>query len=173
MKKYVLPNLPYLLIFYFFDLLGKSYRMAAGPDVGTKLIGMFGKIGEVFASPFLSFVPFDLLIGLIGAVVIRLIIYTKSKNAKKFRKGQEYGTACWGTPENIKPYMDPKPENNIILTATERLRLSGRPKEPKHARNANVLVIGGSGSGKTRFFIKPNLLQGHSSYVCTDPKGIL
>ena len=111
--------------------------------------------------------------GLIGAVVIRLIIYTKGKNAKKYRKGMEYGSARWGTAEDIKPYIDPVFENNVLLTQTERLMMSNRPKNPKYARNKNILVIGGSGSGKTRFFVKPNLMQLHSSYVVTDPKGTL
>ena len=120
-----------------------------------------------------SFHPADLLVGLIGAVVIRLIIYTKGKNAKKYRKGMEYGSARWGTAEDIKPYIDPVFENNVLLTQTERLMMSNRPKNPKYARNKNILVIGGSGSGKTRFFVKPNLMQLHSSYVVTDPKGTL
>ena len=120
-----------------------------------------------------SFHPADLLVGLIGAVIIRLIIYTKGKNAKKYRKGMEYGSARWGTPEDIKPYIDPVFENNVLLTQTERLMMSNRPKNPKYARNKNILVIGGSGSGKTRFFVKPNLMQLHSSYVVTDPKGTL
>lgn len=182
LKKYVLPNLPYLLIFWFCDKLGMAYRLAAGQSLpGSKdflknLTGMARTINTAFASPAPSFVPFDLLVGIAGAAIIYGVVYTKKKNAKKWRKDVEHGSARWGTPADIKPFMDPKPENNIILTQTEGLTMSSRPKNPKHARNKNVLVVGGSGSGKTRFIIKPNLMQCQSkdypaSFVVTDPKG--
>lgn len=169
-KKYILPNLPYLLIFWFFDLLGESYRISAGTGL-DKLANAAVNLGIVFACPIPSFAPDDLLTGLFGAAVIWGVLYIRSKNAKKFRKNVEYGSARWGTPKDIKPYIDPVFRNNVILTQTERLTMSSRPKNPKLARNKNVLVVGGSGSGKTRFFVKPNLMQCHSSYVVTDPKG--
>lgn len=169
-KKRVLPNLPYLLIFWFFDLLGESYRISAGTGL-DKLANAVVNLGIVFACPIPSFSPDDLLAGLFGAAAIRGVLYIRSKNAKKFRKNVEYGSARWGTPKDIKPYIDPVFRNNVILTQTERLTMSSRPKNPKLARNKNVLVVGGSGSGKTRFFVKPNLMQCHSSYVVTDPKG--
>ena len=171
LKKYVLLKLPYLLIFWFCGKLGEAYRLAASADLATKLLGMMKTVSMVFASPAPSFHPRDLLVGLIGTVIIYAVVYVKGKNAKKYRKNVEYGSARWGTEKDIKPYVDPKPENNIILTQTESLTMSSRPKNPKYARNKNVLVIGGSGSGKTRFFVKPNLMQLHSSYVLTDPKG--
>ncbi|NCB94767.1 MAG: type IV secretory system conjugative DNA transfer family protein [Clostridia bacterium] len=145
--------------------------MVDAMDIGSKLYGVMMYFSHAFSSPFPSFHPVDLLVGLCGAATLRLAVYVKSKNRKKYRQGMEYGSARWGTPEDIKPYMDVDPENNIILTATEKLTMNGRPKDPKYARNKNVLVIGGSGSGKTRFFVKPNLMQMHSSYVVTDPKG--
>lgn len=126
---------------------------------------------DLFANPLPSVFPRDLLIGIAGGAALRLMVYLKAKNAKKFRQGVEYGSARWGTAKDIEPYVDPVFENNVILTETERLMMSGRPKHPKYARNKNILVIGGSGSGKTRFFVKPNLMQMHSSYVATDPKG--
>lgn len=173
LKKYVLPYLPYLFIFWIFDKLGEAYHSAAGTDMGTKLLGMLQTVNKAFASPIPSLVPDDLLLGLAGTAVIFMVVYFKKKNAKKFRKDVEYGSARWGTPADIKPYVDPKTENNVILTATESLTLNGRPPNPKYARNKNVLVIGGSGSGKTRFFVKPNLMQMHSSYCITDPKGTI
>lgn len=145
--------------------------MAEGEQFAIKLYNAFLNFGTVFENPLPSFHPADVVIGIVGAVAVRLIIYFKGKNAKKYRQGMEYGSARWGTAQDIKPYMDDNPENNIILTETEGLTMSSRPKQPKYARNKNVVVIGGSGSGKTRFFVKPNLMQMHSSYVVTDPKG--
>lgn len=178
LKKYVLPNLPYLLIFWFFDKLGMAYRLATGADLGTKILGLMKTFNAALSSPAPSFHPSDLIAGLVGTAVIYVVVYVRRKNSKKFRKDVEYGSARWGKPEDIKPYMDPKPENNIILTQTEGLTMSSRPKNPKHSRNKNVLVVGGSGSGKTRFVIKPNLMQCVSedypvSFVVTDPKGTL
>jgi len=170
LKKYVLPNLPYLLFVFVFANLGEAVRLAPGADASQKLLGL----GEGFSLAFRSLgagAVVDWLAGIAGAAAVRLIVYVKGKNAKKYRKNVEYGSARWGTKADIAPFMDPKPENNIILTQTEGLMMSGRPKNPAHARNKNVLVVGGSGSGKTRFFIKPNILQLHSSYCVTDPKG--
>lgn len=158
LKKYVLPNLPYLLIFWCFDKLGMAYRLAAGADLGAKLLNLMKTVNTAFSSPAPSFHPRDLLAGLIGTAAIFTVVAVKKKNAKKFRKDVEYGSARWGTQKDIAPYVDPKPENNIILTQTEGLTMSSRPKQPKYARNKNILVIGGSGSGKTRFFCKPNLM---------------
>lgn len=169
-RKYILPNLPYLLLFWLFDLLGETYRISEGTDFG-KLANAIINLGFVLSSPTPSFAPDDLLVGLFGAAAVWGILYVRSKNAKKYRKNVEYGSARWGTPKDIKPYMDPAFRKNIILTQTERLTMDSRPKNPKYARNKNVLVVGGSGSGKTRFFVKPNLMQCHSSYVVTDPKG--
>lgn len=171
LKKLILPNIPYLLFVYLFDKAAQAFRLAPGVDFSGKLLSIGNGFTAAFANAAPSFHPADLLIGLAGAVLIRLIIYVKGKNAKKYRKGIEYGSARWGGAEDIKPYVDPVFENNVILTQTERLMMSSRPKQPKYARNKNVLVIGGSGSGKTRFFVKPNLMQMHSSYVVTDPKG--
>ena len=172
-KKYVVPNLPYLLIFWFFCKIGEAYRLAAGADFGMKLIGMMKTIGPAFG----TIAPghgFDLLVGLIGAVVLRLVVYNKVRNAKKFRKDVEYGSARWGTAKDIAPFVDPKFENNVILTGTEFLTMNTRPKIPANARNLNCCIIGSSGSGKTRFWLTPQLLQAHSSYVCVDPKcGVL
>ena len=145
--------------------------MTKGEQFAIKLYNTFLNFGTAFENLLPSFHPADVVIGIVGAVIVRLIIYFKGKNAKKYRQGMEYGSARWGTAQDIKPYMDDKPENNIILTETEGLTMSSRPKQPKYARNKNVVVIGGSGSGKTRFFVKPNLMQMHSSYVVTDPKG--
>lgn len=145
--------------------------MAEGEQFAIKLYNAFLNFGTAFENPLPSFHPADMVIGIVGAVAVRLIIYFKGKNAKKYRQGMEYGSARWGNAQDIKPYMDDNPENNIILTETEGLTMSSRPKQPKYARNKNVVVIGGSGSGKTRFFVKPNLMQMHSSYVVTDPKG--
>lgn len=166
-KKVIIANAPYVLFFWLGDKLGYSLRVFEGNKISALMKG----IAELFKSPLFSFNSIDMLIGVVTAVAIKGILYIRSKNAKKFRKGIEYGSARWGTAEDIKPYMDAEFQNNILLTNTERLTMSSRPKNPKHARNKNVLVIGGSGSGKTRFFIKPNLMQLHSSYVVTDPKG--
>ena len=170
LKKQVILHLPYLLFLLVFAKLGEAVRLAPGADVSQKLLGL----SEGFTLAFQSMWPgaaLDWLVGLCGAVIVRLAVYLKGKDAKKYRKNVEYGSARWGNKTDIAPFMDPKPENNIILTQTEGLMMSGRPKNPAHARNKNVLVVGGSGSGKTRFFIKPNLMQMHSSYVVTDPKG--
>ena len=170
-KKLVLPNIPYVFIALFATKLGQAWRLAPGMDFSGKALHLMEGFAAAFRSALPSFHPIDLCVGVAAALLIRLIVYVKGKNAKKYRKGMEYGTARWGKPEDIAPYVDPKFENNVILTQTERLMMSNRPKDPKTARNKNVLVVGGSGSGKTRFFIKPNLMQLHSSYVVTDPKG--
>ena len=173
LKKRLIPWLPYGLIGLFATNLGEAWRLAAGTDASQKLLGLMASIPLAFATLLPSFHPFDLLVGLCSAGLLRLAVYLKSKNAKKYRKGVEYGSARWGTPADIAPYVDPVFQQNVILTQTERLTMSSRPKNPKYARNKNVLVIGGSGSGKTRFFVKPNLMQLHSSYVITDPKGTI
>lgn len=170
-KKLILPNIPYLLFVYLFDKVGQAVRLAPGADLSGKVLSLGEGFSTAFTNPLPSLAPMDLLIGIFGAVLIRLIVYVKGKNAKKYRKGIEYGSARWGTAEDIKPYTDPVFQNNVLLTQTERLTMNSRPKQPKYARNKNILVIGGSGSGKTRFFVKPNLMQMHSSYVVTDPKG--
>ena len=170
-KKLLILNLPYLLFVWLFDKVGAAVRLSPGADASAKLLHLGDGFSAAFSSIAPSFHPADLLIGIAGAVIVRLIIYVKGKNAKKYRKGMEYGSARWGTAEDIKPYTDPVFENNIPLTQTERLTMTSRPKQPKYARNKNILVIGGSGSGKTRFFVKPSLMQMHSSYVVTDPKG--
>ena len=170
-KKFLLPNIPYVLIALFATKLGQAWRLAPGMDFSGKALHLMEGFAAAFQSALPSFHPIDLCVGVAAALLIRLIVYVKGKNAKKFRKNLEYGSARWGKPEDIAPYVDPKFENNVILTRTERLMMSNRPKDPKTARNKNVLVVGGSGSGKTRFFIKPNLMQLHSSYVVTDPKG--
>ena len=170
-KKFLLPNIPYVFIALFATKLGQAWRLAPGTDFSGKALHLMEGFAAAFQSALPSFHPIDLCVGVAAALLIRLIVYVKSKNAKKFRKNLEYGSARWGKPEDIAPYVDPKFENNVILTQTERLMMSNRPKDPKTARNKNVLVVGGSGSGKTRFFIKPNLMQLHSSYVVTDPKG--
>ena len=172
-KKWILPNLPYLFFVYLFDKAAQAFRLAPSADLSGKILYLGKGFAAAFASAAPSFVLADLLIGLAGAALIRLIVYVKGRNAKKYRKGIEYGSARWGKAADIKPYVDPVFDNNVILTQTERLMMSNRPKNPKYARNKNVLVIGGSGSGKTRFFVKPNLMQLHSSYVVTDPKGTL
>ena len=173
MKKLILTNLPYVLFVYPFDKVSQAFRLAPGADLSAKILS----IGEGFSSAFSSLAPsfhlLDLLIGIAGAVVIRLIVHFKGKNAKKYRHGVEYGSARWGTPADIAPFVDEDFFNNIPITQTERITMSSRPKQPKYARNKNILVIGGSGSGKTRFFCKPSLLQCHSSYVVTDPKGTI
>ena len=170
-KKFLLPNIPYVFIALFATKLGQAWRLAPGTDFSGKALHLMEGFAAAFQSALPSFHPIDLCAGVAAALLIRLIVYVKGKNAKKFRKNLEYGSARWGKPEDIAPYVDPKFENNVILTRTERLMMSNRPKDPKTARNKNVLVVGGSGSGKTRFFIKPNLMQLHSSYVVTDPKG--
>ena len=170
-KKFLLPNIPYVFIALFATKLGQAWRLAPGMDFSGKALHIMEGFAAAFQSALPSFHPIDLCVGVAAALLVRLAVYVKGKNAKKFRKNLEYGSARWGKPEDIAPYVDPKFENNVILTQTERLMMSNRPKDPKTARNKNVLVVGGSGSGKTRFFIKPNLMQLHSSYVVTDPKG--
>ena len=173
MKKLFLLNLPYLLFVYPFDKLAQAFRLAPGADLSGKLLSIGDGFTAALSSPWLSFHPTDLLIGIAGAVILRMAVYLKGKNAKKYRHGIEYGSARWGTAADIAPYMDKDFFQNIPMTQTERITMASRPKQPKYARNKNILVIGGSGSGKTRFFCKPSLLQAHSSYVCTDPKGTL
>ena len=173
MKKLFLLNFPYLLFVYPFDKLAQAFRLAPGANLSGKLLSIGDGFTAAFSAPWLSFHPTDLLIGIAGAVVLRMAVYLKGKNAKKYRHGIEYGSARWGTAADIAPYMDKDFFQNIPMTQTERITMASRPKQPKYARNKNILVIGGSGSGKTRFFCKPSLLQAHSSYVCTDPKGTL
>ena len=173
MKKLFLLNLPYLLFVYPFDKLAQAFRLAPGADLSGKLLSIGDGFTAAFSSPWLSFHPTDLMIGIACAVILRMAVYLKGKNAKKYRHGIEYGSARWGTAADIAPYMDKDFFQNIPMTQTERITMTSRPKQPKYARNKNILVIGGSGSGKTRFFCKPSLLQAHSSYVCTDPKGTL
>ena len=170
-KKLLLPNLPYVFIALFATKLGQAARLAPGADFSQKALHIMEGFAAAFQSALPSFHPIDLCVGIAAALLIRLAVYVKGKNARKFRKNIEYGSARWGNAEDIKPYTDPTFTNNVILTQTERLTMNSRPKDPKTARNKNVLVVGGSGSGKTRFFIKPNLMQLHSSYVVTDPKG--
>ena len=170
-KKLILPNIPYVFIGLLATKLGQAARLSPGVNFSSKAMNIMQGISMAFENIMPSFHPIDLLVGIAAGVIIRLVVYFKGKNAKKFRKNLEYGSARWGTREDIAPFMDPVFENNVILTQTESLMMSNRPKEPKNARNKNVLVIGGSGSGKTRFFLKPNLMQMHSSYVVTDPKG--
>ena len=170
-KKLLIPNIPYVFIGLLATKLGQAARLAPGFDFSSKALHIMDGLMMAFENIMPSFHPIDLLVGIAAAAIIRLAVYVKGKNAKKFKKNLEYGSARWGTREDIAPFMDPVFENNIILTQTESLMMSNRPKDPKNARNKNVLVIGGSGSGKTRFFLKPNLMQLHSSYVVTDPKG--
>ena len=171
-KQKVMKVLPFVILGYAFNKVSQAFTSAAGTELGDKIMNGMDGLGEVFLNPLPSFNPIDILIGIAGGVIIKLAIYIKGKDAKKYRKGCEYGSARWGNAEDIKPYMADKFEDNVILTETERLTMDGRPKAgPKYARNKNILVIGGSGSGKTRFYVKPNLLQMHSSYVVTDPKG--
>jgi len=172
-KKLALTYFPYLIFFWLFDKAGECYRLAAGADMVTKLMATISDLGtEITRNPLPSLHPRDLLVGLVGAAAIRFAVYWKGKNAKKYRHGVEYGSARWGTAEDIKPFIDPKFSQNILLTQTERIMV-GRNKNPKYNINKNVLVIGGSGSGKTRFHIKPNLMQMNASYIVTDPKGSL
>ena len=170
-RKYVLPNLPYFFVFWFFSKIGTAYRIAPGADFGTKLMGMLDTFPKVFETYWPGLGGIDLLVGLAGAAGVYLLIQSKIKQAKKFRRDAEYGTARWGTKEDIKPFVDPKFQNNVILTGTEFLTMNTRPKIPANARNLNACVIGSSGSGKTRFWLTPQLLQAHSSYVVVDPKG--
>ena len=168
-KKLFLMNLPYVLAGYFCDKIAWLWRVSPGQDASAKMMAVMAGMEDLFSNPLPSFYPKDLLIGAGCGIALRLVVYFKAKNAKKFRHGTEYGSARWGNAKDIEPYMDSVFENNILLTQTERLMMSGRPKQPKYARNKNILVIGGSGSGKTRFFVKPNLMQMHSSFVVTDP----
>ena len=170
-RKYLIPNIPYLFVLWAFLKLGTAYRLAAGNDFAHKLIGLGQTIGPAFADFAPGLAPLDWLVGIVGAVGFRLLIYFKSKNAKKFRRDAEYGSARWGTEKDIKPFVDPRFENNMILTGTEFLTMNTRPKIPANARNLNCCIIGSSGSGKTRFWLTPQLLQAHSSYVVVDPKG--
>lgn len=175
-KRLVILNIPYLILGLLATNLGEAWRLAEGIDISAKLLAFFSTVGQAFANPMPSFYPSDLLVGLFAGGCVRLAVYLKGKNAKKYRHNMEYGSARWGTAKDIEPFMAPKFEDNIILTKTERLMLSNRPDNPKNARNKNVLIVGGSGSGKTRFWIKPNLLQCNSkeyptSFVVTDPKG--
>lgn len=172
-KKLVLLNLPYFLLGLFATNLGEAWRLATGADASAKMLSFFSTLPVALASWWPSLHPLDFLVGLCCGAGLRLAVYLKGKNAKKYRHNVEYGSARWGTHEDIAPYIDPVFQNNVILTQTERLTMSSRPKNPKYARNKNVLVIGGSGSGKTRFWLKPNLMQMHSSYVVTDPKGTI
>ena len=170
-KKLLILNIPYILLGLFATNLGEAWRLAEGADMSAKLLGFFDTFMVALSNPLPSFHPLDLVVGIIFGAGLRLAVYMKGKNAKKYRHNEEYGSARWGTAKDIEPFMDQKFEDNIILTKTERLMMSNRPKNPANARNKNVLIIGGSGSGKTRFWLKPNLLQMHSSYVVTDPKG--
>ena len=163
--------LPYILLGLVATNFGEAWRLAEGKELGDKIMSMMGTVPLAFANPLPSLHPLDILVGLCCGAGLRLAVYLRGKNAKKYRHGMEYGSARWGTPKDIEPFIAPKFEDNIILTKTERLMMSNRPPDPKNARNKNVLVVGGSGSGKTRFWLKPNLLQCHSSYVVTDPKG--
>jgi type IV secretion system protein VirD4 len=171
LKKIIIKVLPYVLMGLVCTNLGEAWRLAEGADASKKLLSFFSTLGTAFSNPLPSFHPVDLLVGAVFGGALYLAVYIRHKNAKHFKHNQEYGSARWGTHADIEPFMDPKFENNVILTATERLTMSNRPKNPATARNKNVLIVGGSGSGKTRFWLKPNLLQMHSSYVVTDPKG--
>ena len=171
MKKKLILLLPYIILGLVCTNLGEAWRMAEGADFGNKLVSCFGMIAAAFGNPLPSLHPLDLIVGAICGEGLRLAVFLRGKNAKHYRHNEEYGSARWGTPKDIEPFMDPAFQNNVILTKTERLMMSNRPKNPANARNKNVLIVGGSGSGKTRFWLKPNLLQMHSSYVVTDPKG--
>ena len=172
-KKTLIKLLPYIIVGLVCTNLGEAWRLAEGVDMGKKMLSFFSMVGVAFGNPLPSLHPLDLLVGTICGGGLRLAVYLREKNAKHYRHNEEYGSARWGTHADIEPFMDPKFENNVILTATERLMMSNRPKNPANARNKNVLIVGGSGSGKTRFWLKPNLLQMHSSYVVTDPKGTI
>ncbi len=171
MKKLLILNIPYIVIGIYASKIPQAYRFMGGNDFNTKILNITDGFSRAFESYLPSLYPSDLIIGLGIGALLRLIVYVRSKNAKKYRKGVEYGSARWGNAKDIEPFTDPKFENNVILTQTERLTMNNRPKDPKTARNKNVLIVGGSGSGKTRFWLKPNLMQCHSSYVVTDPKG--
>lgn len=175
MKKLILLNFPYIIAFYMVEKAAWLYRHCNGDSVVDRLMVLFMNFGLAYKSVLPSFHPFDLMVGLVGAAALKVVIYFKGKNAKKYRQGEEYGSARWGNQKDIEPFIDPVFENNVIFTQTERLMMSGRPKHPKYARNKNVIVIGGSGSGKTRFYVKPNLMQmpPKVSYVVTDPKGTI
>lgn len=173
LKKTIISSVPYVFIGLFATKLGQAWRFTSGDELGERILDLGNGFLEAMQSPLPSFYPFDLLVGVMVALLIRLVVYEKSKNAKKYRRNVEYGSARWGKPEDIAPYIDPDFRNNVILTQTERLTMNSRPKDPKTARNKNVLVVGGSGSGKTRFFVKPQIMQMHSSYCITDPKGSL
>ena len=173
LKKVIISSVPYAFIGLFATKLGQAWRLTSGDELGERILDLGNGLLEAMQSPLPSFYPFDLLVGVMVALLIRLVVYEKSKNAKKYRRNVEYGSARWGKPEDIAPYIDPDFRNNVILTQTERLTMNSRPKDPKTARNKNVLVVGGSGSGKTRFFVKPQIMQMHSSYCITDPKGSL
>lgn len=177
-KRLILLNIPYVILWYLADKIGRLYRMVPGDLAAYRIVNTFVYFGAAFINPLPSFCWKDILTGAAAALILKTVVYYRSKNSRKFRQGLEYGSARWGTAADIRPYMDDDPENNIILTETERLTMSSRPKNPKYARNKNILVIGGSGSGKTRFFMKPNLMQYYSkkyptSFVVTDPKGTL
>ena len=170
-KKHLIATLPYVLFGLLFTKFGQAARLAPGLNFSEKVLHILEGFSLAFRSILPSFHPIDLCVGIVLALILRLAVYLKGKNAKKYRKNMEYGSARWGTHDDIAPFEDPVFENNVILTQTERLMMSNRPANPKNARNKNVLIIGGSGSGKTRFWLKPNLMQMHSSYVVTDPKG--
>ena len=169
-KKLLILNIPYIIVGLIATNIGEAWRMAEGADSSAKLLSLFSTLSVAFGNPLPSFYPLDLLIGIVCGAGLRLAVYLRGKNAKKYRHNVEYGSARWGTAKDIEPFMAPKFEDNVILTKTERLMMSNRPKNPANARNKIVLIVGGSGSGKTRFWLKPNLLQMHSSYVVTDPK---
>ena len=171
LKRLLLLNFPYVFLGLFATNLGEGWRLAEGTNSSEKLLSFMTTLPAALQNPLPSLHPMDLLIGILCGAALRLAVYLKGKNAKKYRHNTEYGSARWGTHKDIEPFMDENPENNIILTKTEGLTMSSRPKNPANARNKNVLIVGGSGSGKTRFVLKPNLLQAHSSYVVTDPKG--
>jgi type IV secretion system protein VirD4 len=170
-KKLCIKSAPYVLVGYFFNKVSWLYGHQTAESALQRAMDTANSLGSAFGWPIISLALKDMAVGVICGAGLRLMVYYKAKNAKKYRQGEEYGSARWGTAKDIEPYIDPVFESNIILTATESLMMSGRPKLPKYARNKNILVIGGSGSGKTRFFVKPNLMQMHSSYVITDPKG--
>jgi len=170
-KKLLVAILPPVVFFYLSGKACQAFRLAIGTDISAKVLNLQSGLAAAFENPLPSLHPQDLIAGAIGAVMIVLMLQIRKQNAKKFRKGIEHGSARWGTPADIRPYADPDFYNNVLLTQTERLTMNSRPKNPAHARNKNVLIIGGSGSGKTRFFVKPNLMQLHSSYLVTDPKG--
>ena len=169
-KKLIIKILPFVIFFYLGDKAGQAFRLADGADASAKILNLSAGFSTAFANPLPSFNPQDLIVGAVCAGIIALMLQQKKANAKKYRRGSEYGSARFGTPDDIKPFIDPDFDKNVLLTQTERLTMNNRPANPAHARNKNVLVIGGSGSGKTRFFVKPNIMQLHSSYCITDPK---